>query len=125
MFTVCVLKKCLGRRALNILYPQIKDNIYVKSYNKSKTQYMWKVPDAALSGVIPHITVQFFYSRMHSLNHYLFIERFKYARNFYYDLLSLFSLFGNILKSAAFLESPIVSVLKLVVQNTQRGRLST
>lgn len=51
------------------LYPEIKDNIYIKSYNKGKTQPMLRVTAASLSGVTPGVTVQFCYSRMHSFHH--------------------------------------------------------
>lgn len=101
-------KQCLGQRALICLYPEIKDNTYVKSHNKGNTQYIWRAPDAALPGVTPGVTAQSFYSRMHSFRHLLiqiFIEKVEYARNFYYNLWSLFPLFGNTLKSAAFLEA--------------------
>lgn len=62
-------KNYLGQRALMCLYPEIKDNIYIKSYNKGKTQPMLRVTAASLSGVTPGVTVQFCYSQMHSFHH--------------------------------------------------------
>lgn len=62
-------KNYLGQRTLMCLYPEIKDNIYIKSYNKGKTQPMLRVTAASLSGVTPGVTVQFCYSRMHSFHH--------------------------------------------------------
>lgn len=79
-------KNRLGRRALICLYPEIKDNAYVKSHKKGNTQYMRRAPDAALPRATPGVATLFFYSRMHSLCHLfiqIFIEKRKYARNFY------------------------------------------
>lgn len=55
------------------LYPEIKSNIYVRNNNRDKTQYMWRVTDAGLSGVTRNVAVEAFYSWMCSCN-YSFIH---------------------------------------------------
>lgn len=50
-------KNYLGQRALICLYPEIRDNISIKSYSKGKTQLMLRVTAASLSEVTPGATL--------------------------------------------------------------------